>query len=145
MTAAYEDYKVKYRVRVFTITVVLEFNLMTVMDPVCGMPLDPEKSEFKVDVWGRNYYFCSEYCMHNFLEGPRIAYFSMEIGIKSEIPTYSGGLGVLAGDTIRSSADLKIPLVAVTLVNRKGYLRQKITVSKPSPASFHITLQSTAL
>jgi starch phosphorylase len=100
---------------------------MTVIDPVCGMPVDPEKTEFKVDVWGRKYYFDSEYCMHNFLEGSRIAYFSMEIGIKSEIPTYSGGLGVLAGDTIRSSADLKIPLVAVTLVNRKGYLRQKIT------------------
>jgi len=100
---------------------------MTVIDPVCGMPVDPEKSEFKVDVWGRKYFFCSEYCMHNFLEGPRIAYFSMEIGIKSEIPTYSGGLGVLAGDTIRSSADLKIPLVAVTIVNRKGYLKQKIT------------------
>jgi starch phosphorylase len=100
---------------------------MTVIDPVCGMPLDPEKSEFKVDVWGKKYYFDSEYCMRNFLEGSRIAYFSMEIGIKSEISTYSGGLGVLAGDTIRSSADLKIPLVAITLVNRKGYLRQKIT------------------
>lgn len=51
----------------------------------------------------------------------------MEVGIKSEIPTYSGGLGVLAGDTVRSCADLKIPLVAVTLVSRKGYLKQKIT------------------
>jgi starch phosphorylase len=100
---------------------------MSVIDPVCGMPIDPEKSEFKVNLWGRKYYFDSEYCMHNFLHGPKIAYFSMEIGIKNEIPTYSGGLGVLAGDTIRSSADLKIPLVAVTLVNRKGYLRQKIT------------------
>lgn len=65
--------------------------------------------------------------MRSFLEGPRIAYFSMEIAVKSEIPTYSGGLGVLAGDTIRSSADLKIPLVGVTLVSHKGYLRQKIT------------------
>jgi starch phosphorylase len=100
---------------------------MNVKDPVCGMPVDSEKTEFKVDVWGREYYFCSEYCMHSFLEGPKIAYFSMEVGIKSEIPTYSGGLGVLAGDTIRSSADLRIPLVAVTLVNKKGYLRQKIT------------------
>jgi starch phosphorylase len=109
------------------VRVVLEFNLMTIIDPVCGMPVDPEKSEFKVDIWGRKYYFDSEYCMQLFLEGSRIAYFSMEIGIKSEIPTYSGGLGVLAGDTIRSSADLKIPLVAVTLVNRKGYLKQKIT------------------
>lgn len=45
----------------------------------------------------------------------------------NEIPTYSGGLGVLAGDTIRSSADLKLPLVAVTLVSKKGYFRQKIT------------------
>jgi len=100
---------------------------VTVIDPVCGMPLDPEKAQFKADVRGRTYYFDSEYCMHSFLEGSKIAYFSMEIGIKSEIPTYSGGLGVLAGDTVRSSADLKIPLVAVTLVSRNGYLKQKIT------------------
>ena len=39
----------------------------------------------------------------------RIAYFSMEIAAHSDIPTYSGGLGVLAGDTIRSAADLEIP------------------------------------
>ena len=101
--------------------------LVTVIDPVCGMPLDPDKTQFKVDVRGKTYYFDSEYCMNTFLEGSKIAYFSMEIGIKSEIPTYSGGLGVLAGDTIRSSADLKIPLVAVTLVSKKGYLKQKIT------------------
>jgi len=56
-----------------------------------------------------------------------IAYFSMEIGLTNEIPTYSGGLGVLAGDTIRSSADLKIPLVAITLVSKKGYFKQEIT------------------
>lgn len=57
----------------------------------------------------------------------KIAYFSMEIGLMNEIPTYSGGLGVLAGDTIRSSADLRLPLVAVTLVSKKGYFRQEIT------------------
>lgn len=56
----------------------------------------------------------------------RIAYFSMEIGIESTMPTYSGGLGILAGDTIKSSADLKVPLVAVTLIYKKGYFRQKI-------------------
>lgn len=61
-----------------------------------------------------------------FLTEQRIAYFSMEIGLTAEIPTYSGGLGVLAGDTIKSAADLKIPLVAVTLVSRKGYFRQTI-------------------
>lgn len=61
------------------------------------------------------------------LRGQKIAYFSMEVALINEAPTYSGGLGVLAGDTIRSSADLKLPLVAVTLVSKKGYFRQKIT------------------
>jgi len=56
----------------------------------------------------------------------KIAYFSMEIGISNDIPTYSGGLGILAGDTIKSCADLKIPLVAVTLISKKGYFRQDI-------------------
>lgn len=59
-----------------------------------------------------------------FTQNSRIAYFSMEIGLKAEIPTYSGGLGVLAGDTIKSAADLKIPMVAVTLLYRKGYFQQ---------------------
>lgn len=60
------------------------------------------------------------------LKGQKIAYFSMEIGLLNEIPTYAGGLGVLAGDTIRSAADLKVPLVAVTLVSNKGYFRQSL-------------------
>ncbi|NOX20505.1 MAG: alpha-glucan family phosphorylase [Nitrospirae bacterium] len=50
----------------------------------------------------------------------------MEIGIRSDIPTYSGGLGVLAGDTIRSAADMNLPLVGVTLLTKKGYFRQDI-------------------
>jgi starch phosphorylase len=58
-----------------------------------------------------------------------IAYFSMEIGLDPAMPTYSGGLGVLAGDTIRSAADLKVPMVAVTLLHRKGYFRQKLDAS----------------
>jgi starch phosphorylase len=57
---------------------------------------------------------------------PRIAYFSMEIALRNEIPTYSGGLGVLAGDTLRSAADLDLPMVAVSLVSRAGYFRQEI-------------------
>lgn len=100
---------------------------MIVKDPICGVPIVSDKTEFKADVRGRTYYFCSDNCRHIFLERSYIAYFSMEIGIKSEIPTYSGGLGVLTGDTIRSSADLRIPLVAITLVARKGYLKQKLT------------------
>jgi glycogen phosphorylase len=55
-----------------------------------------------------------------------VAYFSMEIGLDSSVPTYSGGLGVLAGDTIRSAADLRIPMVAVTLLHRRGYFHQKL-------------------
>ncbi|MDZ4383552.1 MAG: alpha-glucan family phosphorylase, partial [Thermodesulfovibrionia bacterium] len=57
---------------------------------------------------------------------PKIAYFSMEIGLRPDIPTYSGGLGVLAADTLRSAADLNLPFVAVTLIYRKGYFHQKI-------------------
>ena len=59
-----------------------------------------------------------------FTKDPKIAYFSMEIGIRSEIPTYSGGLGILAGDTIKSAADLRLPMVAVTLLTKRGYFRQ---------------------
>jgi len=56
----------------------------------------------------------------------KIAYFSMEIGIQNDIPTYSGGLGVLAGDTIRTCADLKLPIVAVTLLTKEGYFMQEL-------------------
>jgi len=50
----------------------------------------------------------------------------MEIGLVSDMPTYSGGLGVLAGDTIRAAVDLKVPMVAVTLLHRKGYFYQRL-------------------
>lgn len=56
-----------------------------------------------------------------------IAYFSMEIAVAPDIPTYSGGLGVLAGDTLRSAADTGLPLVAVTLLHRRGYFRQHLS------------------
>ena len=58
------------------------------------------------------------------LRDSRIAYFSMEIGFQSDIPTYSGGLGVLAGDTLKSAADLGLPVVAVSLLYNRGYFRQ---------------------
>jgi starch phosphorylase len=64
--------------------------------------------------------------LYEFVHEPRTAYFSMEIALKSEIPTYAGGLGMLAGDTLRSAADLDLPLVGVTLVSRAGYLRQEL-------------------
>jgi len=55
-----------------------------------------------------------------------VAYFSMEIGLQADLPTYSGGLGVLAGDTIKSAADLAVPLVAVTLVHEHGFFKQRL-------------------
>ena len=55
-----------------------------------------------------------------------IAYFSMEICLEQGIPTYSGGLGILAGDTLRSCADLGAPVVAITLLDRQGYFEQHI-------------------
>jgi len=55
-----------------------------------------------------------------------IAYFSMEIAVDPNVPTYSGGLGVLAGDTVRAAADMRLPMVAVTLLHRKGYFFQHL-------------------
>ncbi len=62
-------------------------------------------------------------------KGSKIAYFSMEVGLEPSIPTYSGGLGILAGDTLRSAADLRVPMVGVTLLHRKGYFNQKLDSS----------------
>jgi starch phosphorylase len=78
----------------------------------------------------------------------RIAYFSMEIAVRSEIHTYSGGLGILAGDVARSCADLELPVVFVTLLSREGYFRQEIDAEGHQtehpdpwdPASFMIPL-----
>src|ERR1700678_943533 len=56
----------------------------------------------------------------------RIAYFSMEIALSPALPTYSGGLGMLAGDTLRSASDTAAPMVAVSLVHRRGYFRQHL-------------------
>ncbi len=68
----------------------------------------------------------------------QVAYFSMEIAIANDVYTYSGGLGVLAGDSLRSGADLGLPMVGVTLVSRKGHFRQELTregrqTEHPSP------------
>ncbi|MEM7622370.1 MAG: glycogen/starch/alpha-glucan phosphorylase [Planctomycetota bacterium] len=55
-----------------------------------------------------------------------IAYFSLEIGFEADIPTYSGGLGILAGDTLKAAADIEIPYVGVTLLYRGGYFKQRL-------------------
>jgi len=110
-------------------------------DPVCGMPLDPTRALFE-SVRGKDFAFCSEFCRNAFRKSPsadgadstasladlspRLAYFSMEIGIDERLPIYSGGLGILAGDTLRSFADLNIPAVGVSLLYVKGYFEQKL-------------------
>src|SRR5947208_11123900 len=60
------------------------------------------------------------------LASRRIAYFSMEIALSKSLPTYSGGLGMLAGDTLRSAADTGASMVAVSLVHRRGYFQQHL-------------------
>ncbi|MBI3476389.1 MAG: alpha-glucan family phosphorylase [Acidobacteria bacterium] len=111
-------------------------------DPVCGMIASAEAG-LSVSYDNRTIHFCSEYCRSKFQEHPnrylaavvtpvheeakenrRVAYFSMEVAVDPRIPTYSGGLGILAGDTLRSCADLKVPTVGVTLLYRKGYFEQ---------------------
>src|SRR5579862_5040342 len=61
------------------------------------------------------------------LSSRTVAYFSMEIALSPALPTYSGGLGMLAGDTLRSAADTSAPMVAISLVHRRGYFRQKLS------------------
>jgi starch phosphorylase len=116
----------------------------TVKDPVCGMMV-PLGGPLSTVHQGQSYSFCSDLCRRAFLAAPekyvgasagsglgipqttrRIAYFSMEVAVDSKMPTYSGGLGVLAGDTLKSCADLKIPIVAVSLLSAKGYFEQRL-------------------
>lgn len=69
-----------------------------------------------------------------------VAYFSMEVGLDPGMPTYSGGLGLLAGDMLRAGADLGVPMVGVTLLHRKGYFRQHLDESgkqTETPAEWH--------
>src|SRR6184192_2791715 len=55
-----------------------------------------------------------------------VAYFTMEIALENAMPSYSGGLGVLAGDTVRAAADIRLPMVAVSLLYRRGYFSQRL-------------------
>jgi glycogen phosphorylase len=118
-----------------------------VKDVICGMMIDPDTS-LTVAYQKETFYFCSDLCKRTFLDDTekfgstggshasvlgkisrRIAYFSMEVGVESGMPIYSGGLGILAGDTLKSCADLKIPTVGVTLLYAHGYFDQKLDES----------------
>jgi len=60
----------------------------------------------------------------------QIAYFSMEVGLDKNINTYSGGLGILAGDTLKSAADMGLHMVGVTLLSKQGWLKQVLDLEK---------------
>jgi starch phosphorylase len=111
-------------------------------DPVCGMTVQTG-DQFTETYRGQKFHFCSALCASKFIAHPghyagaiaiglaasavrRIAYFSMEVAIDPSLPTYSGGLGVLAGDTLKSCADLRMPVVGISLLYRKGYFDQKL-------------------
>jgi starch phosphorylase len=110
-------------------------------DPVCGMPVRADRS-LVLARGSRLLHFCSPLCLREFLRdpaafgeraglretppAPTIAYFSMEVAADARIPSYSGGLGALAGDFLRACADLRLPVVGVTLLHRKGYFRQEL-------------------
>jgi starch phosphorylase len=126
-------------------------------DPVCGMSVLPDQS-LRVRFGERDVYFCSLFCKTSFEQEPakyltrlvpettgetvdrtRIAYFSMEVALGNDMHTYSGGLGVLAGDTLKSAADLRVPIVGVSLLFRKGYFRQELDAAgrqRESPADW---------
>jgi starch phosphorylase len=72
---------------------------------------------------------CEEPIGETMSKPTRIAYFSMEIAMEQDLPTYAGGLGILAGDTLRSAADMGLPMCGVTLIHRKGYFRQRLDES----------------
>lgn len=118
--------------------------MTTHVDPVCGMPVTEERAR-PLEYATTRLWFCSEFCRQQYLRHPRayevdaprppqtvhwatrrVAYFSMEVALANDIPTYAGGLGVLADDTLRSCADLCVPVVGVSLVHRQGYFRQEI-------------------
>ena len=128
-------------------------------DPVCGMTVLPD-TRLSAQHKRKTVYFCSEYCRDKFVEQPerylpalvasggdgdkarrRIAYFSMEVAVQSDMPIYSGGLGVLAGDMLKSCADLRLPLVAVSLLYRRGYFDQSLDAAgaqKEAPVQWDV-------
>lgn len=112
-------------------------------DPVCGMAVAPATG-LPLHVGGQTLYFCSGGCLARFqaagaplpsgraelaphVPRRRIAYFSMEVALESKMPTYSGGLGVLAGDLLRACAELHVPIIGVSLVYHWGYFAQSLS------------------
>ncbi len=58
---------------------------------------------------------------------PKVAYFSMEIGIDDSIKSYAGGLGILAGDTLKTATDMEVSMTGITILYKNGYFKQELT------------------
>ncbi|MFQ3650373.1 MAG: DUF3417 domain-containing protein [Gemmataceae bacterium] len=86
--------------------------------------LDRVEAQFDAYMNTRSTWFTENYSGPS----PTIAYFSAEFGLHESVPVYSGGLGVLSGDHLKSASDLGLPLVGVGLMYREGYFRQYLTV-----------------
>lgn len=85
-----------------------------------------EPAEKNVIFFGRDHARSLLSSLERYTAFRSVAYFSMEIGLNTEIPTYSGGLGILAGDILKSSADLGVPMVGISMLYKKGYFAQKM-------------------
>ncbi len=83
-------------------------------------------------------YLASDRTWHDLAGAPleRVAYFSAEYGIHESFPIYSGGLGILSGDHVKSASDLGLPFVAVGLLYRSGYARQSLSLDGEQIAKY---------
>ena len=90
--------------------------------------------EFNDYVTSKNTWFANKYPEN---KNDLIAYFSAEYGLDETIPIYSGGLGILSGDHLKSASDLGIPLVAVGLLYKNGYFHQKINGNGEQETEYH--------
>ena len=79
-----------------------------------------------------------EYMDKPFLDGPSIAYFSMEYGINDVLKIFSGGLGVLAGDYLKEASDKGINITAIGLLYRYGYFKQALTINGEQTAKYEL-------
>ncbi|MBQ3415190.1 MAG: alpha-glucan family phosphorylase [Clostridia bacterium] len=95
---------------------------------------DKQVQDFENYIKSRNTWFSSKYPENR---DDLIAYFSAEYGLDETIPIYSGGLGILSGDHLKSASDLGIPLVAVGLLYKNGYFHQKINGDGVQQTEYH--------
>ncbi|MFP5345681.1 MAG: alpha-glucan family phosphorylase [Actinomycetes bacterium] len=95
-----------------------------------ALAADPSFVERVDDAWRDLHKYLTEPGWYQRLDGPTpsaVAYFSPEYGITSVLPQYSGGLGILAGDHLKSASDLAVPIVGVGLLYKSGYFKQALT------------------